>query len=107
GAALGAYLTRAHRRAEGREGEGWVRSAHDGGIRLMRADFPPFPGPRDGEACGRGVDLDEPLWHNKTVFALTSLGAEADRLKALCRELNQRLSPALKIPRCPAPAGTE
>jgi len=39
------------------------------------------------------VNLDEPLWHNKTAYAIAALGAdEVNRLKQLCRELNGRVS---------------
>src|SRR5215831_12161163 len=62
------------------------------GLRLMLSEFSPIPGTPDGERCREWVDLDEPLWHNKTVFPLVLLGAEeVQRLKALCRELNGTL----------------
>jgi hypothetical protein len=36
--------------------------------------------------------LDEPLWHNKTVFTSRFLGVtKVNNLKRLCRELNRRL----------------
>jgi hypothetical protein len=67
--------------------------AHRLGIRLMLSEFSPIPGTPDGERCRQWVDLDEPLWHNKTVFAHLRLGgAEVQRLKALCRQLNQRFA---------------
>ncbi|HEX7230265.1 MAG TPA: hypothetical protein VF452_07720, partial [Candidatus Binatia bacterium] len=42
--------------------------------------------------CRRWIDLDEPLWHNKTAFTVFRLGgAEVERLKRLAAELNTRL----------------
>ena len=66
---------------------------HSLGIRLMLAEFSPIPNTPDGEACRRWVDLDEPLWHNKTAFPYIFLGeAEIRRLKNLCRTLNSALN---------------
>jgi hypothetical protein len=87
-----AYLIIAHPQADQQEVEGSMRFAHDLGIRLMLSEFSPIPGTPDGETCRRWVNLDEPLWHNKTVFATVFLGKEkVTRLKSLCRELNQKL----------------
>jgi hypothetical protein len=62
------------------------------GIRIMLSEFSPIPGTPDGERCRAWVDLDEPLWHNKTVFPLRFLGPDrVQHLKALCRELNRTL----------------
>jgi hypothetical protein len=67
--------------------------AHGLGLRLMLSEFSPIPGTPDGERCRQWVDLDEPLWHNKTIFPLLLLGApEVQRLKSLCRTLNARLA---------------
>ena len=61
----------------------------------MLADFAPIPGTTDGEACRRWVDLDEPLWHNKTAFPIIRLGFdEVNRLKDLQRALNRSLGPS-------------
>ena len=66
--------------------------AHDLGIRVMLSEFSPIPGTPDGERCRRWVDLDEPLCHNKTAFCLRFLGDErVNRLKSLCRDLNQSI----------------
>ncbi len=71
--------------------------AHSLGLRLMLSEFSPIPGTPGGERCRAWVDLDEPLWHNKTVFPLVFLGAaEVQRLKALCQALNGRLEDTLR-----------
>ena len=58
----------------------------------MLSEFSPIPGTPDGEQCRRWIDLDEPLWHNKTAFTICRLGsAEVKRLKRLTLELNARL----------------
>ena len=62
------------------------------GIKVMLSEFSPIPGTRDGEYCRRWVDLDEPLWHNKTAFVIRWLGnTEVNRLKNLGGRLNRRL----------------
>jgi hypothetical protein len=62
------------------------------GIRGMLADFSPVPGTPDGELCRKWVDMDEPLFHNKTVFPIILLGFdETNRLKDLQRRLNRNL----------------
>jgi hypothetical protein len=87
-----AYLIIGHPQSQHQDVESSMRFAHDLGIRVMLSEFSPIPGTPDGEQCRRLVDLDEPLWHNKTVFTLKYLGEEeVNRLKALCRELNRGL----------------
>jgi radical SAM superfamily enzyme YgiQ (UPF0313 family) len=44
--------------------------AHTLGIRVMLSEFSPIPGTPDGEICRRWLDLDEPLWHNKSAFVI-------------------------------------
>ena len=62
------------------------------GIRGMLADFSPIPSTPDGEYCRRYVDMDEPLFHNKTSFPVILLGFdEVNRLKDLQRRLNRNL----------------
>jgi hypothetical protein len=91
--AITAYLIIGHPNTERQEVEASMRLAHALGIRVMLSEFSPIPGTPDGEKCRQWVNLHEPLWHNKTVFASSILGAaEVDRLKALCRELNQTIS---------------
>jgi radical SAM superfamily enzyme YgiQ (UPF0313 family) len=62
------------------------------GIRGMLADFSPIPGTPDGEYCRKWVDMNEPLFHNKTVFPIILLGFdETNRLKDLQRKFNREL----------------
>jgi hypothetical protein len=76
--------------------------AHGLGLQLMLSEFSPIPGTPDGEHCRQWVNLDEPLWHNKTVFPLVLLGAaEVQRLKALCRALNGRLEDVPRLSSVP------
>jgi radical SAM superfamily enzyme YgiQ (UPF0313 family) len=93
-----AYLIIAHPQADQQHVEDSMRFAHDLGIRLMLSEFSPIPGTPDGKLARRWVDLDEPLWHNKTVFAMTFLGEKrVNQLKALCRELNRKTAPASEV----------
>jgi molybdenum cofactor biosynthesis enzyme MoaA len=85
-----AYLLLGHPQADQQQVETSMRYAHGLGLRVMLSEFSPLPNTPDGEACRRWVNLDEPLCHNKTAFAITALGAtEVNRLKNLCRALNQ------------------
>ncbi len=62
------------------------------GIRGMLADFSPIPGTPDGELCRKWVDMDEPLFHNKTAFPIILLGNnEVNRIKDFQRKLNRNL----------------
>jgi len=88
-----AYLIMAHPQTDQQDIEASMHFAHRLGLQLMLSEFSPIPGTPDGERCRQWVDLDEPLWHNKTVFPLVLLGAaEVQRLKALCDALNGRLA---------------
>jgi radical SAM superfamily enzyme YgiQ (UPF0313 family) len=88
-----AYLIMAHPQTDQQDIEASMHFAHRLGLQLMLSEFSPIPGTPDGERCRQWVDLDEPLWHNKTVFPLVLLGAaEVQRLKALCHALNGRLA---------------
>jgi radical SAM superfamily enzyme YgiQ (UPF0313 family) len=87
-----AYLIIAHPYTEQQEVETSMHFAHRVGLRLMLSEFSPIPGTPDGEYCRQWVDLDEPLWHSKSVFPVVFLGkAAVERLKALGRELNNQL----------------
>ena len=87
-----AYLIMAHPQTDQQDIEASMYFAHGLGLRLMLSEFSPIPGTPDGERCRQWIDLDEPLWHNKTAFPLVLLGAaEVQRLKALCRALNGQL----------------
>lgn len=88
-----AYQLLGHPHSSIQELEGSMRFANSLGIRGMLADFSPIPGTPDGEAARQWVDMDEPLFHNKTAFPIILLGFdEANRLKDLQRRLNR--SPA-------------
>lgn len=89
-----AYQILGHPDSDTQELETSMRFVHSLGIRGMLADFAPIPGTRDGEACRRWVDLEEPLRHNKTAFPIIRLGfEEVNRLKDLQRALNRSLVP--------------
>jgi radical SAM superfamily enzyme YgiQ (UPF0313 family) len=98
-----AYLIMAHPQTEQQDIEASMHFAHGLGLRLMLSEFSPIPGTPDGERCRQWIDLDEPLWHNKTVFPLVLLGAaEVQRLKALCRALNGRLEAVSRLSTVPS-----
>ncbi len=87
------YLILGHPQDDGQQLEESMLFAHKLGLRIMLSDYSPIPGTPDGERCRQWVNMDEPLWHNKTAFPIRLLGyAEVDRLKNLCRQLNQELA---------------
>lgn len=87
-----AYLILGHPQGGQQDVESSMRFAHDIGLRVMLSEFSPIPGTPDGERCREWIDLDEPLWHNKTIFPLIFLGdMEVQRLKSLSRDLNRSL----------------
>jgi hypothetical protein len=95
---LTAYLIMAHPNGAQQDVEASMHDAHNLGLRVMLSEFSPIPGTPDGERCREWIDLDEPLWHNKTAFPLIFLGsAEVQRLKSLCRDLNRRLGDAADL----------
>ena len=97
-----AYLIMAHPQTDQQDIEASMHFAHGLGLRLMLSEFSPIPGTPDGERCRQWIDLDEPLWHNKTVFPLVLLGAaEVQRLKALCRALNGRFEDVPRLSSVP------
>ena len=62
------------------------------GIKGMLADFSPIPTTPDGQACGKWVDLNEPLLHNKTAFPTITLGFDkVNQFKDMQRKLNRSL----------------
>src|SRR5262249_48346711 len=92
GSSITAYVIVGHPESHGQNLEASIRFAARQGVRVMLSEFAPIPGTPDGEACRGYADLDEPLNHNKTAFTWRFLGAErVDRLKALCREVNESL----------------
>ncbi len=87
-----AYMILGHPDSDAQQLEASMRFAHDTGARVVLSEFAPVPGTEDGERCREWANLDEPLSHNKTAFTIRRLGEErVNRLKSLCRELNQRL----------------
>lgn len=96
-----AYLIIGHPLGNHQEVEASMNFVHGLGIRVMLSEFSPIPNTPDGDACGEWIDLNEPLWSNKTVFPILSLGApEVDRVKDLCLRLNkkQKTGTDLKMP---------
>ena len=92
---ISAYLIIAHPGEEQQEATASMHFAHQLGIRLALSEFSPIPGTPDGERCRQWVDLDEPLWHNKTAFPLAFLGAaKIHALKDLAKRLNSGLPQA-------------
>lgn len=87
-----AYQILGHPQTDVQELKGSMRFVNGLGIRGMLADFSPIPGTPDGEHCRQWVDMDEPLFHNKTAFPIMLLGNdEVNRLKDLQRKLNRCL----------------
>ncbi len=87
-----AYQILGHPKTEIVDLEESMRFVNRLGVRGMLADFSPIPGTPDGEYCRRWVDMDEPLFHNKTAFPIIELGFdETNRLKDLQRRLNGNL----------------
>ena len=87
-----AYQILGHPRSDIQQFEESMRFVNRLGIRGMLADFSPVPGTPDGEHCREWVDMDEPLFHNKTAFPIILLGFdEINRLKDMQRRLNRNL----------------
>jgi hypothetical protein len=87
-----AYQILGHPFADIQELEKSMHFVNSLSIRGMLADFSPIPGTPDGEYCRKWVDMDEPLFHNKTVFPILKLGFdETNRLKDLQRQLNRSI----------------
>ena len=92
-ASITAYQILGHPQTDIQELEASMRFANSLGIRGMLADFSPIPGTPDGEYCRQWVNMDEPLFHNKTAFPIILLGNdELNRLKDLQRRLNGSLA---------------
>jgi radical SAM superfamily enzyme YgiQ (UPF0313 family) len=86
------YIIVGHPDSDCREVDLSIRFAHQCGVRVLLSEFSPIPGTVDGEKCQRWADLDEPLSHNKTAFALRRVGADdLNRLKRLAHSLNSQL----------------
>jgi hypothetical protein len=88
-----AYQILGHPQTDIAELEASMHFANSLSIRGMLADFSPIPDTPDGEYCRMWVDMDEPLFHNKTAFPIILWGFdEVNRLKDLQRQLNRSLS---------------
>ena len=90
-----AYLILGHPRFEIQEIEESMKFAGGSlGVKIMLAEFSPIPGTVDGKFCEKYIDLSEPLLHSKTAFPIILLGSEKiNRIKDMCRKLNQFLWP--------------
>ena len=88
-----AYQILGHPDTDTQQLEASMRYANSLGIRVMLADFAPIQGTPDGERCREWVNMDEPLFHNKTVFPIILLGFnEVNRLKSLQQRFNCSLA---------------
>jgi radical SAM superfamily enzyme YgiQ (UPF0313 family) len=87
-----AYQILGHPQIDIQQLEDSMRFVNSLGIRGMLADFSPIPGTPDGLYCREWVDMDEPLYHNKTAFPIIMMGFdESNRLKDIQRQLNRSL----------------
>lgn len=88
-----AYLIAGHVDHHGQQLEDAMGFVNALGVRIMLAEFSPIPGTPDGDRCSDWVDMSEPLWHNKTAFAMTRLGIDrVNQLKLLRQTLNANKS---------------
>jgi radical SAM superfamily enzyme YgiQ (UPF0313 family) len=89
------YIIVGHPDLEVSDVEGAIQFANRCGAKVLLSEFSPIPGTADGEKSRRWADLNEPLSHNKTAFALRRLGIDpVNRLKSLAHSLNARLASA-------------
>jgi len=87
-----AYVILGHPDLDSATVENSIYFANRCGVRVLLSEFSPIPGTVDGEKSRAWADLDEPLSHNKTAFALRRLGAERiNRLKTLTHTLNAQI----------------
>jgi len=91
-ASITAYQILGHPYSDTGDLEASMRFVNSLSIRGMLADFSPIPGTLDGDYCRKWVNMDEPLFHNKTAFPIILLGFnQTNRLKDLQRKLNRAL----------------
>lgn len=92
-ASITAYVLIGHPSIDEKSLESSIHFVHRLGIRVMFSEFSPIPSTPGGQVSQKWVDMEEPLWHNKTVFPILLFGEiKVNRLKELCRRLNRRLS---------------
>ncbi len=86
---IATYIIVGHPESENQDLESAIRFAHQCSTRVILSEFSPIPGTVDGKKSEPWADMDEPLSHNKTAFAIRRLGAEhINKLKALKQALN-------------------
>jgi radical SAM superfamily enzyme YgiQ (UPF0313 family) len=87
-----AYIMVGHPDSDIRDVELSIALARRCHTRVLLSEFSPIPGTIDGEKSRRWADLEEPLSHNKTAFAIRRLGVDPiNELKSLTRSLNSQL----------------
>ena len=90
--AIFTYIITGHPDSDSQELESSIRFAHQCGTRVILSEFSPIPGTVDGEKCSRWIDMEEPLSHNKTAFAIRRLGTKyLNELKDLSHSVNMGL----------------
>lgn len=86
------YIIAGHPDSDGQNLELSIRFANQCGTRVILSEFSPVPGTPDSPKCRKWADLEEPLSHNKTAFAIRRLGVDyLNGLKELCHSLNAQL----------------
>jgi radical SAM superfamily enzyme YgiQ (UPF0313 family) len=86
------YIIAGHPDSDGQSLEQSMEFAHENGTRVLLSEFSPIPGTEDGLKSAQWADLEEPLSHNKTAFAIRRLGPDRlNSLKDLSRSLNSQL----------------
>jgi radical SAM superfamily enzyme YgiQ (UPF0313 family) len=89
------YIIAGHPDSDRQALEQSMEFAHENGTRVLLSEFSPIPGTEDGLKSTRWADLEEPLSHNKTAFAIRCLGPDRlNRLKYLSHSLNSQLKMA-------------
>jgi len=90
--AITTYIIIGHPHSDDQDLESSIELAHESGTKVLLSEFSPIPGTEDGEKSRDWADLQEPLSHNKTAFAIRRLGFDRlNRLKQLARTLNSKL----------------
>lgn len=88
------YIIAGHPDLDSRDVELSINYAHKCGTRVLLSEFSPIPGTIDGEKGRVWADLEEPLSHNKTAFAIRRLGVDhMSKLKMLAHSYNSQLPP--------------